>query len=154
MVNPRYTHFVEKTFAIIIKSSIIFPPPGAIKLYFYINSDLVQNDTTHFLPQGTTTLSCQYDRIFAQPPSLVEVNHEGLQITNFPVQSYSDPQSNVFVNYTVPATQATSSHIYRCVHSEAIFIQVTITFGGEFTRGKYQTRVTALMSRIPTGTHN
>lgn len=96
----------------------------------------MRNDTTYFLPQGTTTgLSCQYDRIFPQP-SLVEVNHEGLQITNFPVQSYTDQQSNVFVRYTVPANQATGSHIYRCVQTEAIFIQVTITFGGEFTRGQ------------------
>ena len=125
-----------------IKDSVILPPTGAVKLYFIVNTDRVQNDTYVALSQGSTTrLLCQYDRLFRQwSPSIIEVDHEGLQLSNLTVQPYTDPQRNIYVVHTVPANQATNQHIYRCVQTlqnQLIFVQVTIAFGGECTMGKY-----------------
>ena len=102
--------------------------------YFYINNDIVLNNTHQSLPQGrAVTLSCQYDRISTPNPTFFEVTPDGPQpISTSP---YSRPgDSRLFVSHIVPANQATGQHVYRCTSTNSVFVQVTIIFDGKCTK--------------------
>ena len=114
----------------------IFLLTGTINLYLYINDvrhlQPVRNGSTqHLLHDRTVDLSCQYDNtLHFQPPKLIEVTQDGSQVSNFQVRTFIDGLNRPFIDYTLPAGQATGVHIYRCTYG-GTFIQVTINFEGK-----------------------
>ena len=102
--------------------------------YFYINNSRVSNNTRQTLLQGRAiTLSCQYDQISSPNTKFFEVTPAGPTLIS---SSYSG-QSRLFVTHTVPISEATGQHTYRCKSTNNVFVQVTIIFYGKWVKMKF-----------------
>lgn len=107
--------------------------------YFYINNHQVSNNTRQTWPQGRpVTLSCQYDHISSPNTKFFEVTSTG----PIPISTSYSGQSRLFVNHTVPMSEATGQHTYRCKSTNNVFVQVTIIFQGKWEKMKFLLGVT------------
>ena len=113
--------------------------------YFYINNSRVSNNTRQTLPQGRAiTLSCQYDQISSPNTKFFEVTPAGPTLIS---SSYSG-QSRLFVTHTVPISEATGQHTYRCKSTNNVFVQVTIIFYGKWVKMKFLLGMTYITAQL------